>query len=161
MATGEDRNRRRGGRQWRSPSLKILSCASAAIRCLRWLFPSVSSERWWSRNATRGDSADTSVCTYLFVRAKFRTNLFDQSSARNASGAHNSAPVRCLGDAELYTHLKRRDAALQLRDVLQLAHARPLRGLPIRQDPASFAAREAPRLVNSASQRSRIAGIER
>ena len=56
-------------RQWRSPSLKILSCASAAIRCLRWLFPSVSSERWWSRKATRGDNADTSVCETIHARS--------------------------------------------------------------------------------------------
>jgi hypothetical protein len=36
---------------------------------LRWLFPSVSSERWWSRKATRGDSADTSVCDHARGRA--------------------------------------------------------------------------------------------
>lgn len=45
------------------PSLKILSWASAAILCLRWLLPTVSSDRWWSRKATRGDSADTSICS--------------------------------------------------------------------------------------------------
>jgi hypothetical protein len=81
------------GRQWRSPSLKILSCASAAIRCLRWLFPSVSSERWWSRNATRGDSADTSVCTHLFVRAtEFRPDPSIHPSADTSSVGRMHAP---------------------------------------------------------------------
>jgi hypothetical protein len=85
--------RGRGGRQWRSPSLKILSCASAAIRCLRWLFPSVSSERWWSRNATRGDSADTSVCTHLFVRAtEFRPDPSIHPSADTSSVGRMHAP---------------------------------------------------------------------
>ena len=30
---------------------------------------SVSSERWWSRKATRGDNADTSVCETIHARS--------------------------------------------------------------------------------------------
>ena len=43
------------------PSLKILSWAKAAIRCLRALLSTLRINLWWSKNATRGDNADTSV----------------------------------------------------------------------------------------------------
>jgi len=99
------------------------------------------------------------------IQAKFIDGHIYSTKIQLGMLAERIIQLRWMGDAEFYTHgrthLKRRDAALQLGDVLQLAHARPLRGLPVRQDPASFAAREAPQLVNSASQRSRIAGIER
>lgn len=141
----------------RSPSLKILSCASAAMRCLRWLLPSVSSERWWSRNATRGDNADTSVCEN--PRVKF-TGFFFLGEIQ-ASNRSIQLGIILLHSSAGY--LERRDAALQLRDVLQLAHARPLRGLPVRQDPAVAAIRKERNqllIVNSASASSTLPELQ-
>lgn len=43
-------------------SLKILSWARAAILCLSALLSMLRTSRWWSKNATLGDNADTSVC---------------------------------------------------------------------------------------------------
>ena len=56
---------------------------------------SVSSERWWSRKATRGDNADTSVCETIHARSNsqifFFFIYFGRNSAPNAWGMHNSA----------------------------------------------------------------------
>jgi hypothetical protein len=69
------------------------------------LFPSVSSERWWSRKATRGDKADTSVRnTHLKRRdtaapAPRCTAACARSTVARTAGSPGSsglAPVRLL-----------------------------------------------------------------
>lgn len=50
-----------GVRKKKLPSLNNLSCARAAIFCLRALLSTFSNKRWWSRKATLGDSTETSA----------------------------------------------------------------------------------------------------
>jgi len=52
---------------------------------------SVSSERWWSRKATRGDNADTSVCEAIHARSNSQIFFLYLFWAKFSS--------KCLGNA--------------------------------------------------------------